>query len=344
MADIAAEIKKRKQKWADLYAGKINSVVLINRGDCGERPLPYPENKAKRTDYALKSYRIWLDSVLYVDDDRIPYLNPYTGTEIFAHAFGCGVHYPGNNMPFALPFIHNSKELAKVKYPDLKNSSVMEMFELADKLRESEPDAPLALPDIQSPLDIAALIWNKEDFFTAMYDDPQAVKELTAMTEKFLTEFLDLWFEKYGRDFIAHYPDYYMPCGITLSEDEVGAISPAMFKEFSLESLNRLSDRYGMLGMHCCANSIHQWSNFKLLRNLKLLNIVQPYAICQKAYVYFKDVCAQMHGGGNVDESVISKKENKNIRTVIQDYAENRDTASEKSKSWKIWEEKFTKN
>ncbi|MCL2775693.1 MAG: hypothetical protein FWD71_20455 [Oscillospiraceae bacterium] len=343
MLDSVQEIKRRKQKWIDFYDGRINSVVLINQ-NCGERPLPYPENKTERIEYALKLYRIYLDSMQYVDDDRIPYIYPYTGTEIFAHAFGCGVHYPVNDMPFALPFIHSSKELAKVKYPDLKNSYVSELFELADKLRSEEPDALLALPDIQSPLDIAALIWNKEDFFTAMYDDPQAVNELIAMTEKFLIEFLDLWFDKYGKDFIAHYPDYYMPYGITLSEDEVGAISPAMFKEFSLDSLNRLSDRYGIIGMHCCANSVHQWANFKLIRNLKLLNIVQPYAICQKAYVYFKDVCAQMHGSGNVEESVIGKKENKNIRAVIQDYAENRDIASEKGKSWRIWEEKFTKN
>ena len=344
MGDI---VQERKQKWIDLYNNKINCVVLIGQ-DCGPRPWPYPENKEKRIEYSLHSYRTYLDSMQYVDDDRVPFLNPYTGTEIFAQAFGCRVHYYGNDMPCALPFIHSPKELSKIKYPELKNSSVMELFNIADKMKESEPDALLALPDIQSPLDIAALIWNKEDFFTSMYDDPEAVKELISMTEKFLIEFLDLWFERYGKDFIAHYPDYYMPYGVTLSEDEVGAISSGMFREFSLESLNRLSRRYGMIGMHCCANSIHQWENFKAIENLKVLNIAQGHEICQKAYVYFKDACVQMHGA-NIDDTIIEniekagKVEIKNIRIIIHDYAETIDIAAEKSKSWRNWEEKIYK-
>jgi len=336
-------IQKRKQKWIDLYDGKINSVILIGRGDCGNRPLPYSENKAGRIEYALRKYRVFADSVPYVDDDRIPFLEPYTGTEIFAHAFGCDVSYPANDMPFALPFVHNPKELAKVRYPELQNSSVMEMFEIADKLKSAEPGGLLSLPDIQSPLDIAALIWNKEDLFIYMYDDPKAVMELVDMTEKFLTEFLDLWFARYGKDFIAHHPEYYMPYGVTFSEDEVGAISPAMFNEFSLGSLNRLSDRYGAAGMHCCAHSYHQWESFKLIKNLRLINLnLNQYEPTQKAYVYFKDTCVQMHSSGNVDESVVSG--HKSIRTVIQDWADSTESASEKGKLWRTWEEKFTKN
>jgi uroporphyrinogen-III decarboxylase len=226
--------------------------------------------------------------------------------------------------------------LTKVKYPELEKSSITEIFEIADKLREAEPHALMQLPDIQSPFDIAALIWNKEDFFTAMYDDPEAVKELVAMTEKLLVEFLDLWLERYGRDFTAHYPDYYMPYGVTLSEDEAGSLSPEMFREFSLDGLNRLSERYGIIGIHSCSNSYHQWENFKSIKNLKLLNIVQSEEICQKAYVYFRDICAQMHAV-NVDSSIFNA--NKNMRVIIQDWAENIDIASKKSKDWKAWQE-----
>ncbi|MCL1859524.1 MAG: hypothetical protein FWF92_09885 [Oscillospiraceae bacterium] len=327
-------IKKRKQRWIDLYSNNQKPGAVIFMGqDYGSRPLPYPENKNRRIEYILNMYKIQMDSLEYMDDDKIPFVCPYTGTEIFANAFGCKVSYPVNDMPFALPLVHNSSDAAKIKYPDLKNSPpIAEIFDIADKLRNSAPDALMQLPDIQSPLDIAALIWNKEDFFAAMYEDPEAVKELISMTENFLTEFLDFWFERYGKEFIAHHPDYYMPCGVTFSEDEVGAISPDMFEEFSLGSLNRLSDRYGAAGMHCCADSRHQWENFKKIKNLKLINLNLTHTPndFQKAYKYFEDTCVQMHSGPNVDDELYFNS--KNMRVVIQDWANSKQDAAEKCK------------
>lgn len=328
-------IKSRKQRWIDFYENDKQSgaVILVNQ-NYGSRPLPFHENKSKRIEYSINRYKIQEEALEYLDDDNIPFLSPYTGTEIFANAFGSKVKYPENDMPFALPFVHNSVEAAKVKYPDLKNSPpIAEIFDIADKLRASAPGALMQLPDIQSPLDIAALIWNKEDFFIAMYEDPEAVKELIDMVEKFLAEFLDLWFNRYGTDFIAHHPDYYMPYGITFSEDEVGAVSSDMFREFSLGSLNRLSEKYGGAGMHCCANSIHQWESFKLIKNLKLINIAQSDEICQKAYTYFEDTCVQMHGARISDELYFDKQKNKNMRVIIQDYAETKQDAIEKCKT-----------
>jgi len=329
-------IQTKKQRWIDLYSNgdKPGAMILIGR-NYGGRPLPSPQNKDKRIEFSLNMYKSMADEVEDVDDDKIPFLAPYTATEIFARAFGCKVQYPENDMPFAVPFVYNAKEAAKVKYPDLKNSPpVTEIFEIADQLRNSAPGALMQLPDIQSPLDISALIWNKEDFFVAMYEDPEAVKELVSMVEKFLMEFLDLWYERYGTDFIAHHPDYYMPNGVTFSEDEVGAVSSDMFKEFSLGSLNRLADRYGLTGMHCCADSMHQWENFKLIKNLKLinLNLTHTPENFQKAYKYFQGVCVQMHSANIADEIFFDKSQNKNMRVVIQDWANTKEEAIEKSK------------
>jgi len=329
-------IKKRKQKWIDLYSDdkKSGALIFINQ-NYGARPLPYPENKSGRIEYSLNMYRTQMDLLEYVNDDKIPFVSPYTGTEIFAGAFGCRIHYPQNDMPFALPFVQNPREAAKIKYPDLKNSQIIaDIIDTADKLKKAEPEALMQLPDIQSPLDIAALIWNKEDFFASMHEDPEAVKELVVMTEKFLIEFLDLWFSRYGTEFIAHHPDYYMPKGITFSEDEVGALSPAMFKEFSLCSLNRLSDRYGMAGMHCCADSMHQWENFKKINNLKLLNLNLTHTPenFPKAYKYFENTSVQMHSSNISDELYFNKNMNKNMRVVICEWAADKTEAIEKSR------------
>jgi len=291
-------VARRKKSWKDLYAAKNGALVLIrfSGGECIPDVLPNSGRKKERIENALRNYRKQMDNASWLDDDFVPFLHPKTGTSLFAAAFGCRVHETEDNMPFALPMITTAKEAAKLKVPTLENSRLTEVFEIADALRQAEPDGLMKLPDIQSPLDIAALIWSKEEFFVAMIEEPEAVKELTAMTYELLTEFLDKWFERYGTEFSAHFPEYYMPYGITLSEDEIGALSPGQFREFATDNLNALSDRYGgAIGIHCCANSKHQWDNFKAVKGLKLLNLSQEQPVLDMAYDFFKDVCVQMH-------------------------------------------------
>ena len=153
--------------------------------------------------------------------------------------------------------------------------------DIADELRRrAGPDALMRLIDVQSPMDIAALVWDKNTFYAALIESPAAVKELAGRVKELLVAFLDRWFARYGGAFMAHYPQYYMSRGLTLSEDEVGAVSPEMFDALFLPELADLSARYDGLGMHCCANARHQWEGFKRIPDLRLLNLVQPMEVC----------------------------------------------------------------
>jgi hypothetical protein len=152
----------------------------------------------------------------------------------------------------------------------------------------------MRLIDVQSPMDIAALVWDKNTFYTALLETPKAVQELAHRVKEILTTFLDRWFTRYGRAFMAHYPQYFMADGLTLSEDEVGSVSPKLFQELFLPELAELSARYGGLGMHCCANARHQWEGFKQIPGLRLLNLNQPLSVCEAAFPSFADTCAQM--------------------------------------------------
>jgi hypothetical protein len=147
-----------------------------------------------------------------------------------------------------------------VKVPELSSSSLANIFEMSDELhRRTGPNSLMRLPDdIQSPMNIAALIWDKSDFYVALMETPEAVRELADKVRTLLTAFLDEWFRRYGTAFIAHYPFYYMERGVTLSEDEIGAVNPDTFDEFFLPELTYLSERYGGIGIHCCANARHQ--------------------------------------------------------------------------------------
>jgi hypothetical protein len=289
-------IEDRKKRWCDFYAGAIRTIIQmnINYGET-ETVFPSPDTMDKFFTQAVNRYHKLMDHIEWLDDDRIPYISATMGTDIFAHAFGAHVVYPGNSNPYALPLIFSAAELTKIKKPQLENSTLMEIIEYGYKLRKEVPRALIQIPDIQSPLDIAAMIWDKTDFFMALYEEPNAVKDLIGMTSSLLTEFLELWFKTFGNEFIAHYPDYYMPFGITLSEDEIGCISKEHFKEFSMPELVNLSEHFGgQIGIHCCANAKHQWGLLKAIPGLVMLNLVQGDDVLREASSFFREGPCQM--------------------------------------------------
>ncbi|MDR0472981.1 MAG: hypothetical protein LBH43_04865 [Treponema sp.] len=329
-------IDDRKKSWLDFYSGKQRAVVLIEM-NYGGMSCPTPDNMDKAFNSHLHKYHVQMDCLEWLDDDRVPCISAGTGTEIYAEAFGSPVIYPDNNTPYARPAVFSAVEAAKLKKPELEKSSLMRIIEYGCKLQKAAPEALLQVPDIQSPLDIAALIWEKADFFMAMYDEPQAVKDLISMTASLLTEFFDLWFKTFGKEFIAHYPDYYMPYGITLSEDEIGSISTVQFEEFSMHELRKLSAHFGgRMGIHCCANARHQWGLLKEVPGLVMLNLVQPDKIIKEASAYFRDGPCQMflqHQNECTDFGA---------RVVLQKYADSKESALSALSALRTMAEKYT--
>jgi hypothetical protein len=236
-------------------------------------PPLWPNNADARIERRWAEYELMRAKAALVDDDRVPYLSNVTGTEIFAEAFGCRVHRPDDNMPFALPLVHSAAEADRLQTPELSGSSLAYLFDIADELyRRGGPGAVMKPVDIQSPMDIVALLWDKADLFCAMVEAPDAVKALAVKVRALLVAFFDEWFKRYGTTFVAHYPDYVMHGGLTLSVDEVGAIGVGMFREFFRDELASLSAHFGGLGIHCCADARHQWANFRDLPGLKVMN------------------------------------------------------------------------
>jgi hypothetical protein len=297
--DLTSPIAVRKARWREFY--DLNSprrflLMVQYFQDDLELPKPTPENKVERIEWSWQMYLRQLERSTWLEDDAIPHLYPHTGTEIFAQAFGCNVLYPADNLPFALPLINSASQVAALKVPSIDTFPLGMLFEIADELRRrAGREAVMRLVDVQCPMDVAALIWRKDTFFAAMHDAPEAVLELSAKVRQLQIAFLDEWFRCYGTDFTAHYPDYYMPTGITLSEDEAGAVSPAMFERFFLPELVELAQHFGGMGMHCCAHARHQWQGFLKIPNLHMLNFVQPHAVLLEAQAFYAGRIPQMH-------------------------------------------------
>ena len=335
------DVEKRKGRWRDflLSDGHGDHTFLIDyEPDALERPPLWPGKKEERIEWAWSSYERQVARVDWIRDDSVPYLDVSTGTEVFAEAFGCPVCRPADAMPFARPLIRSASEVCSLKVPDATSGSLALLFEIADELvRRAGPGALLKMVDIQSPMDIAALIWDKSSFYVALIESPEAVLELAHKVKDLLIQFLDEWFCRYGVEFIAHYPAYYMPVGITLSEDEVGSVSTELFEELFLPELAELSDHYGGIGVHCCANARHQWESFKRIPRLRMLNLVQPEDELRAAYAFFATHVPQMHSWcGDGEPWVWPTQYPDGARVVIQATAKTREEALVLSD--KLWE------
>ncbi len=290
-------IEQRKQNWRDFYdRSKPDRHVFMVRFEemPPDRPCPLLENIDARVDWAIERYERHAAQAEWLDDDSIPHLKVFTGTEIFAEPFGCPIHRPPDDMPCAIPLVSSAAEAGRIKVPRWQDSNLAILMEIADRLVErAGPDAILQIPDIQSPMDIAALIWDKSDFYVAIMDTPEAVRELSAKVNELLCGFMDAWFDRFGLQYVSHYPDYFMDGGITLSEDEIGIVSPPMFEEYFLPELNELARRYGGMGVHCCADSRHQWDGFAKIENFKMFNLTSRYA--EEAYEFFARTCCMFN-------------------------------------------------
>lgn len=297
---MQSEIQRRKNRWADFYIPDGNRQKFMIRIMCSQpTPPPYapmgPQFYNERTEWAWNYYQYELEKHALYRDDTIPHCRLVEGTEFWAEAFGCKVYRAEDQMPMAIPYIHTAQEAAKLKTPRIEDSpSILSVFRRADEMRKrGGKEATLGLPDMQTPMDIVAQIWDKTDLFVAMIEEPEAVLELADKVKQLLFAFCDEFAARYGNGVIAHYPDYYMPQGFTFSADEVGNVSAEMFEQFFLNEIIELSDRYGGIGIHCCANSEHQWENFAKIPNLRLINLHQPKDVIRRAYEFFSRKTAQ---------------------------------------------------
>jgi hypothetical protein len=266
----------------NLFAGDMPGHAIIMSPPVQPQPEPGDVTTSPRPvgDWLDRGLRTYEAQVAYHEatgDDSVPYAPIQTGTQLLAAAFGCPVHVYEDSNPCALPLVETAKEADELGVPGVEEGPLGRALEygrlLADRLG---PDVPIGVPDIQSPFDIAALIWRKERMYLAIMDEPDAVRRLVAKCQRLLEAFIDRFLEEFAQANLCHCPQAWAPpeLGIWLSEDEAGAMSTPMFEEFCLPSLDLLSRRYGGMFLHCCADADHQHESFRRIPNLRAMNRV----------------------------------------------------------------------
>jgi hypothetical protein len=219
----------------------------------------------------------WRDA-MGIDDDFVPQLQPQGGVTAFASAFGCRVEYFEHTQPWAHPVIKADDPPEKVydlQPPAVSDGQLGQMLEFTDYfVAETHGRYPIAVTNMQGPLDTAYLVWEPSAFMLAMYTNPKEVHHLMRLVTDLIIRYVKEQ-RTHSPEFMpCHFPPLWLPDGrgIAISDDGLAVIGAKLYQEFCLPYVNELSEEFGGIMIHSCGNFVHQFDNLEKVRDLRGLN------------------------------------------------------------------------
>jgi hypothetical protein len=221
---------------------------------------------------------MWREMLGDIGDMFIPHMQPYCGVTAFASPFGCEVEYFEYTLPWAHPAIQSGDppdRVYELDPPAITGGQLGDMLAFTDFfVAQAQGRYPIAVTDLQGPMDTAYLVWNSTEFMMAMYSHPQAVHHLMRLVTDLIIAFVKEQ-RAHSPQFIpCHYPPLWLPDGqgIAISDDALAVLSPQTYAEFALPYANELSEEFGGIFIHSCGNFVHQFDNLEQVHQLRGLN------------------------------------------------------------------------
>jgi len=277
----ASIIENWKAFWALQDIGRplwlIPSEPILTAATLRMEPLPRLfQEKEVQLQASLNALK-WRETV-DVGDDFVPHLEPYGGVTVFASAFGCEIEFFEHTLPWAHPVIKANDPPEKVydlPAPTPTDAQLGQMLEFTEYfVQQTKGRYPIAMTDLQGPLDTAYLVWEPSSFMLAMYTNPKEVHHLMRLVTDLIVQYVG---EQRARspEFIpCHYPPLYLPdgWGLQISDDGLAVIGAKLYEEFCLPYVNELSEEFGGISIHSCGSFVHQFDNLAKVHNLRGLN------------------------------------------------------------------------
>jgi hypothetical protein len=219
----------------------------------------------------------WRESA-QLGDDFIPHLQPHGGVTVFASAFGCEVEFFEHTLPWAHPVIRGDDPPEKVYElapPAVDAGQLGEMLAFTDHfVAETGGRYPVAITDLQGPLDTAYLVWDSSAFMMAMHTNPDEVHHLMRLVTDLIIRYVKEQRARSPEFLPCHFPPLWLPDGrgISVSDDGLAVIGPALYREFCLPYMNELSEEFGGLMVHSCGSFAHQFENLEQMHGLRGIN------------------------------------------------------------------------
>ena len=231
--------------------------------------------------------------------DVVPSLEAgHGGTVVLASAFGGQTHRTENDKWHIDPILRTPDDAFALTVPgDPASGLLAGGLAIADQAGQLiDIRLPRKVPDMQGPLQTAAFLWGVTEFMLAMYDCPDAVKHTLDVVTQHIINVIGLFRARLPDAELVCYPPGHLPpdMGCSIVEDYCDLLSPDLFEEFGLPYINRISDAFGGVAVHCCARFKKHWPAFLRIRNLTALDTMFPFTKPDEVYATFPGIVHSM--------------------------------------------------
>lgn len=295
---------KRIENAFNFKNNKIEEVPLIiqtvNASATGNNyesfPKDYFDNPKSMLDYQVKKNEEHLEKV---DDDYVPFLNPWYGVCVIPDYFGSKIIFPKEGDPAASSSINSIYDIKKIELKEFTEADLTKRVIDTMKYFKHNSEYPVSVTDSQSPLDCMTQIVGYLNFFYWMKDKPEVINNFLDIICNTLKDWV-----KYQKKIIAEKDSCSNGIvnikppegvGIWFSDDDLTILSPELYGKFLVDKYSELFSNFGEVIIHWCGNGNHQLDNVVSINNLKgvhnfFLGNIEALKILQKKLKKYRKV------------------------------------------------------
>ncbi len=243
----------------------------------------------------------------------------YWNTHTVALAFGCKPIFTSEGKEWIEKLITDASQVYNIEIPDVYSGRTGEiLYKIKQIIDEYPEEVMVRMPDIQSPLGVAELIWD-QSFYIALLTNPDEIHHLLNKIMRFTINYIKEMRKIAGERLNpACHPQVWSDhSGFYISDDVNSMVSPEMHKTFSIDYLNEMIDELGPVIYHSCTWTEDYLENMKKIKNIKSFNwsfgtSMDPALIMQE---FGGKAMMVPHIGIGVHEEEGIKKLRKNIKS-----------------------------
>ncbi len=215
-------------------------------------------------------------------DDSHPILSAALGTYVVPMAFGGQERiFDDGHKYLAGPVIFNAKEVDRLKVPNVMTSLLGKQIELIKYAAEkSEGEYEVRIGDVQNPLGIAEMMWETEDFYASLAEEPEQVHKLLGILTEVVIEYISKVKEVCKNLVPIAWPGIWAPNdrGVYIADDTMSMVSPTMYEEYGVYYNNIISREFGGLLLHSCTMKEPYFKSIIKNEGLRSINFAAQYS------------------------------------------------------------------
>jgi hypothetical protein len=216
-----------------------------------------------------------------VYDYGLPNIKPNQGIGIVAAAFGCEQTVNNEADPWIKSIIReeNAEDVHKLEIPNPKTNAVFQKVWKRIEDLQNLSSLPLRMVNVPSPLVTASMIWDYTSFIESLLVFPDEVHVLLEKVTEATIIYIREQFKRIknlfsvGHESICPVPRF---AGVRLSDDTAALLSPALYREFGVKYLNKISREFGGVMIHSCGDVQNVVAAMIEIEGLKGLDFTIP--------------------------------------------------------------------